>query len=86
MATKPKAENKAEKKPEKRSNPRGDAMPTEGYGLAVDGKIKSHHDTAKAAHKAGMEIKRKFPVVQVTVFDGTERTHTPVELPKEAGE
>jgi len=75
MATKPKAE--------KRANPRGDALPVDGYGIAVDGKIKSHHETANAALKGGLEIKRKFPVVQVTVFDAAERTHTPVELPAE---
>ena len=53
---------------------RGDALPMAGFGLAVDGKVKSEHETSKAAMKAGLEIKRNFPVVQVTVFDAAERT------------
>jgi len=63
---------------------RGDALPMEGFGLAVDGKIKSQHATSEAALKAGLAIKRNFPKVQVTVFDAVERTRTPVELPAEA--
>ena len=67
-------------------NRRGDAWPIDGYGLAVDGKIKSHHMTSEAATKAGMEIKRNYPVVQVMVFDAAAGTRTPVELPKEAAQ
>ena len=67
-------------------NRRGDALPIDGYGLAVDGKIKSHHMTSEAATKAGMEIKRNYPVVQVMVFDAAAGTRTPVELPKEAAQ
>jgi hypothetical protein len=65
-------------------NRRGDALPMDGYGLAVDGKIKSHHMTSESALKAGIEIKRNYPVVQVMVFDAAAGTRTPVELPKEA--
>ena len=53
-------------------NRRGDALPMDGYGLAVDGKIKSHHITSESALKAGLEIKRNYPVVQVMVFDALE--------------
>jgi hypothetical protein len=73
----------AEKKPK---IPRGDALPTEGYGLSVDGKIKSRHATSEAALKAGLEIKRNFPVVQVTLFDAAAGTRTTVESPEEAAE
>jgi hypothetical protein len=67
----------------KPTNKRGDALPTDGYGLEVDGKVKSRHETAEAAVKAGLEIKRNFPVVQISVFDAVKQTHTLVELPKE---
>ena len=73
------------KEPEKRPrNPRGDALPTKGYGLAVDGKIKSEYDTAEAAFKAGLEIKRKFPLVQVAVYDAEKGTRSAVESPEPA--
>jgi len=73
-------------KVKKIANRRGDALPIDGYGLAVDGKIKSQHVTSEAALKAGLEIKRNFPVVQVMVFDAVAGTRTPVELPKEAAQ
>jgi hypothetical protein len=63
---------------------RGDALPLDGFGLAVDGKIKSQYTTSDAALKAGLAIKRSFPKVQVTVFDAIERTRTLVELPTES--
>ena len=67
-------------KVKKIANRRGDALPIDGYGLAVDGKIKSQHVTSEAALKAGLEIKRNFPVVQVMVFDAAAGTRTPVQL------
>ena len=81
MSDKPIISDKTTTKP---SNKRGDALPTDGFGLEVDRKMKSLYDTSEAAVKAGLEIKRKFPLVQVTVFDAVERTRTPVELPKES--
>jgi hypothetical protein len=71
-------------KPTKPSNKRGDALPTDGFGLEVDRKMKSLYDTSEAAMKAGLEIKRKFPLVQVTVFDAVARTRMPVEVPKDS--
>ena len=71
-------------KPSKPSNKRGDALPTDGFGLEVDRKMKSLYDTSEAAMKAGLEIKRKFPLVQVTVFDAVARTRMPVEVPKDS--
>ena len=68
----------------KPSNKRGDAFPTEGFGLEVDGKIKSLHTSLEAALKAGLELKQNYPVIQIKVFDAVARTRTPVELPKEA--
>jgi hypothetical protein len=55
---------------------------TEGYGLEVDGKMKSQHASSDAAFKAGLELKNRFPVVQVKIFDAKEQTRTVVELPK----
>jgi hypothetical protein len=57
-------------------------IPTDGYGLEVDGKMKSRHDSSDAAWAAGLELKRKFPLIQVKVFAAKEQTRTIVELPK----
>jgi hypothetical protein len=47
----------------------------------VDGKMKSQHASSDAAFKAGLELKTRFPVIQVKVFDAKEQTRTIVELP-----
>jgi len=54
--------------------------PTEGYILEVDGKFKSEYENSEAALKVGLELKKKYPHIQVKVYDAKERTWTPVEL------
>jgi hypothetical protein len=34
------------------------------------------------AMKVGLELKKKFPVIQVTIYDAAAKTRTPVELPE----
>ncbi len=53
--------------------------PTEGFSLEVDGKIKSQHPTADAATKVGAELKHKFPMLKVTIYDAAAKTRTPVQ-------
>ena len=67
-----------EKRPE---NLKANLLPTEGYGLEVDGRVKAQYDSAEAAAKAGLELKKKYPFIQVYVFDAKERTRTAVVLP-----
>jgi hypothetical protein len=63
-------------------NIRPNSNPTEGFSLEVDGKIKSQHPTQEAATTIGAELKRKFPVLQVTIYDAAARTRTLVEAAK----
>ncbi len=67
---------------ERPKNLRADVMPTEGYSIEVDGKLKAQHPTPDAAFKAALALKTKFPLIQVKVFDAKERTRTLVESPK----
>ena len=64
-------------------NLRANAMPTDGYVLIVDGKLKTSYETSEAAMTAGQKLKQSFPVIQVAVLDAAERISTPVELQKE---
>jgi hypothetical protein len=68
--------SEATKKP---ATPRADAMPTDGYVLSVDGKLKTRYETSKEAMAAGSKLKQNFPVIHVQVFDAAERVYTPVE-------
>jgi hypothetical protein len=61
-------------------NQSANVLPTEGYVLEVDGKFKSEYECAEATMKAGLELKKKYPYIQVKVYDAKERTRTVVEL------
>jgi hypothetical protein len=56
------------------------AMPVDGYVLSIDGKLKKRYESAKEAMAAGAKLKQSYPVIQVAVYDATERSYTPVEL------
>ncbi|HEY5217645.1 MAG TPA: hypothetical protein VIJ17_12230 [Pseudolabrys sp.] len=59
-------------------NLRANAMPSDGYILAVDGKLKTRYETSEEAMTAGSKLKQSFPVIQVAVFDAKQRIYTPV--------
>jgi len=63
----------------KPANLRANSMPTDGYVLAVDGKLKTRFETLKEAMTAGAKLKQSFPVIQVAVYDAAERKYTPIE-------
>ncbi len=67
----------------KPANLRANAMPTDGYVLVVDGKLKTRFDSSEEAMTAGTKLKQSFPVIQVAVLDAAGRISTPVELQKE---
>jgi hypothetical protein len=61
-------------------NPSANVRPSEGYVLEIDGKFKSEYVTSQEAMKAGLELKTKYPNIQVNVYDAKERTRTRVDL------
>ncbi len=61
-------------------NPSANTIPTEGYVLEIDGKFKSEFETSEAAMKAALELKKKYPQIQVNVYDAKEHTRTLVGL------
>jgi len=63
-------------------NPPANVRPTEGYIVEVDGKFKSEYESSEQATKTGLELKKKYPHIQVRVYDAKERTRTVVELPE----
>jgi hypothetical protein len=64
----------------KPANLRANAMPVDGYVLSIDGKLKRRYESAKEATAAGVKLKQSYPVLQVSVYDATERNYTPVVL------
>jgi len=81
VVTKPKNPS-AEVSATRPKNPSANLMPTEGYVLEIDGKYKTEYQTSEDAMKAGLELKKRFPHIQVRVYDAKERTYTLVSLPE----
>ena len=51
------------------------------YLLQVDKQTKGFFPTSEAAHSAGLQIKKSFPVLQVVVYDNVTNSRTLVKLP-----
>jgi hypothetical protein len=51
------------------------------YLLQVDRQTKGSYQTAEAAQAAARVIKTGYPIVQVSVYDSVDYTHTLVEAP-----
>ena len=49
------------------------------YLLQVDRQTKGSYTTLEAAQSAALAIKTGYPIVQVSVYDSVEHTHTTVE-------
>ncbi|XSC44857.1 hypothetical protein ACF1BQ_000355 [Bradyrhizobium sp. RDT10] len=60
--------------PTPRNLMRADVTITEGFGIEVDGQMKAVFDTKEAAEKKARELKTKFPMLQVKVYDAAQRT------------
>ena len=70
----------------KPKNLRANAMPTDGFVLSVDGKLKTRYDTSELALAAATELKRRYPVVQTAVYDASARAYVTVGLGAKPGQ
>ena len=50
------------------------------YLLEVDRQTKGSYKTSEDAQSAGLEIKTGYPLVQVSIYDSVDNSHTLVEL------
>ena len=53
------------------------------FRLQVDRQTKASFATSDDAEKAGLAIKKQFPVVKVTVYDSAEAVSSVIELSNE---
>lgn len=54
--------------------------PTSGYALVVDRQMKGEFKTHDAARHRAESLKRRFPALQVQIFDAQEKRFERVEL------
>ena len=58
------------------------AMPTDGYVMAVDGKLKARYESERDAMTSASKLKQSYPVLQIAVYDAAKRTYTAVDSQK----
>jgi hypothetical protein len=49
------------------------ALPTAGYALVIDGHLKTEFKTKDGARNGAEEIKRRFPMLQVKIYDASAK-------------
>ena len=54
--------------------------PTSGYALVVDGQMKTEFETKDRALKAARDLKSRFPMLQVKLYDAEEQQSEEIEL------
>jgi hypothetical protein len=62
-----------------RNPKRAAIIPTDGFSMVVDGKLKTNFDDEQAARSAGVELLAKFPMLRVEVYDAETKVRTKVE-------
>ena len=55
---------------------------TERYQLQIDRQTKRSFKTSEAARSAALEIKSRFPSLEVSIYDGVTKSRTMVDVPK----
>ena len=66
------------------ARPKQEQPEMDRYLLQVDRQTKRSFKTAEAARSAALEIKTRFPALQVSIYDGSSKLRTAVEFPGSA--
>ena len=53
-------------------------LPGSGYGIEVDGLLKSEFVTIEGATNGARELKTRFPMLQIRIYDAVAKTRTEV--------
>jgi hypothetical protein len=56
-------------------------LPATGYALEVDGRLKTEFKTKEGAQKGAEELKKRFPILKVKIYDAQTKTSAEVLLP-----
>lgn len=55
-------------------------LPKAGFALEVDGRLKTEFATKEGAEKGAAELKRRFPMLQVRVYDALAHIRQEIQL------
>jgi hypothetical protein len=56
-------------------------LPTLGFAIEIDGRIKSKFETIDGAANGARELKARFPNLQIRVYDAAANSRTDVSAP-----
>jgi hypothetical protein len=56
-------------------------LPTFGYALEVDGRMKAEFQTKDGARAGAVELKKRFPMLRVNIYDAETKTREEIEPP-----
>jgi hypothetical protein len=54
-------------------------LPASGYALEVDGRLKTEFVTRDGARAGAEELKKRFPMLQVRIYDAQTRTREEIQ-------
>jgi hypothetical protein len=57
-------------------------LPPSGYALEVDGRVKAEFATRNGARAGGEELKKRFPMLQVRVYDAQTNAREEIQSPR----
>ena len=66
------------------ARPKQEQPEMDRYLLQIDRQTKRSFKTAEAARSAALEIKTRFPTLQVSIYDGSSKSRTVMALPGSA--
>jgi hypothetical protein len=65
------------RKPVEATGGRADLPPADGFTLLVDGHFKNNYDDLKGAKAAASELKGRFPMLRVEIYDAAKKARLP---------
>jgi len=60
--------------------PRSNELPSTGFALEIDGRIKTEFDNREGAESGAVALKRRFPGLQVRVYDASTKSRHEVKV------
>ena len=55
-------------------------LPASGYALEVDGRLKAEFATRDGAKTGAEELKKRFPMLRIRIYDAQTQTREDIEL------
>ena len=49
-------------------------LPKSGFALEIDGRLKTEFSTREGAEQGAVELKRRFPTLQIRIYDAAAQS------------